>query len=159
MDMNLYHASQQKDLKLLRPQRTLSHDKYIGDFIFATANKKLAIMYLAPKGFATLMNSDEKNANIVICAEQEEFFKQDKGGAIYKLSSKDFIESPQKELSTYEMASRCSVKPKDKEVFDSTLGALISSGIEVRFTTKVAFDRLIHSPNQNKMVKSLDLYS
>lgn len=49
----LYHASAQKNLKVLKPQRTLFHDEYIGDFVFATSDRRMAAMYLATKGVPT----------------------------------------------------------------------------------------------------------
>jgi hypothetical protein len=91
---------------VLEPKRTLSKDKYIGDFVFATQNKVLAIMYLTTRGFATLMNSNSRNPNIVICADKDDYLKRDSGGAIYELPSALFIESPQKELSDYELVSK-----------------------------------------------------
>ncbi len=68
-DMELYHASPIKNLKLIKPQKTISHNKYIGDFVFATKYKKLALMYMLPKGFPILMNAQSKNPYVVICAD------------------------------------------------------------------------------------------
>ena len=157
--MLLYHSSTITSLALLKPQKTLSNDRYIGDFIFATANKTLALMYLTPKGIATLMNPDGSHPDIVICSTIEEFLKKDKGGAVYKLPDQGFSETPQKSLSNYEMVSRNVVKPINKTIYESTLKALTQAKIEIRFTDKNTFASLIHNPAQDKLIQELPLYS
>src|SRR5437870_4294905 len=109
--MILYHASQKKNLKVIKPQPTLSNNKLIGNYVFATANKILAIMYLVPKGIAILVEPNGLNPNIVICSDIEEFKKKDIGGVIYELPSETFIKTPQKGLTDYEMVSKKGVKP------------------------------------------------
>jgi hypothetical protein len=141
--MVLYHASQQKDLAIIQPKRTLSRDKYIGDFIFATPHKTLALMYLVPKGFATLMNYDKNPPSIVICAAKDELARRDTGGAIYELSPENFKQSPQVELRQDEMASRQPEKPKSSEVYGSALDALSSHGITIEFTDQAGFEKLL----------------
>lgn len=63
---DLYHSSTEKDLRVISPQRTLSKDKYIGDFVFATADPAYSAMYLVPKGLKTLMHSSTDDRWIVI---------------------------------------------------------------------------------------------
>lgn len=156
--MVLYHASTLKNLSYIRPQRTLSRDRYIGDFVFATANVRLAHMYLTPVGIVTLMNPSNDNPNIVLCIKQEEFIKQDKGGAVYELSSESFIPSPQKEISDYEMVSTTAVKPTKKTVYNKTLDALLSLDIKVRFVDQSVFYNLIKHPDQKKLIKEIQPY-
>lgn len=155
--MVLYHASQIKNLKVIKPQRTLSNNQYIGDYVFATTNHKLAVMYLVPKGISTLMNPDGENSNIVICDESE-FMKRDRGGAVYELSTKHFAKTPQKGLSEYEMVSKSEAIPINKNVYASALDALISLGIKIRFTDEKTFESLISNPNQKNIIESLELY-
>lgn len=64
--MTLYHASNIKDLDVITPQPTKSNNVLIGDFVFATENKLLAIMYLANKGIAVMMNPEKDNPTIII---------------------------------------------------------------------------------------------
>lgn len=154
----LYHASQSKDLLLIEPKRTLSKDKFIGNFVFATTDKILAIMYLTAKGYATLMGLHEEQPNIVICANSEDYLKHDKGGAIYELPSESFIESPQKELSDCELVSKVSVKPLRKLVYDKSIDTIMDAGIHVRFVDKQTFDSLIGNPDQLDLVGKLPLY-
>src|SRR4051812_29088282 len=68
----LYHASTNSELTVLEPQRTLSKDKYIGDFVFATKDKLLAVMYLIPKGYGSIMDTKSKPPKILICANESE---------------------------------------------------------------------------------------
>lgn len=156
--MALYHASQQTNLSTIKPQRTFSNDKYIGNYVFATTNKKLALMYLVPKGIPTLMNPDDPQPNIVICSELSKYITKDQGGAIYKLPSNDFIKSPQKELSMYEMASKQSIKPLTKNIYKNTIQALQSADIKIYFVNDATFAKLIKNPNQDKLINGLRNY-
>ncbi len=156
--MILYHASTDKQLSVIKPQPTLSHDKYIGDFVFATVDKKMALMYLVPKGIPTLMNPKGRNPNIVMCTTVSDFVAKDGGGAIYELPGKDFVRTPQEGLSDYEMVSRNAIKPLRKEVYANTLDALAAANITIRFTDEATFNKLIKSPQQASMIEALDVY-
>ena len=138
----LYHASPLKHLALLEPKPTLSNNKNIGDYLFATPNKIMAMMYLVPLGVPTLMNPDAEKPNIVIYSNKDEFKKVDKGGAIYELEGKGFTETPQKDLSQYEKVSKRLVKPISKTVYDSSLQAMSSTGIKIMFVTEKKFKEL-----------------
>ncbi|MCL5113300.1 MAG: hypothetical protein M1554_02350, partial [Patescibacteria group bacterium] len=122
--MKLYHASPIKNLKLIKPQRTISHNKYIGDFVFATKYRKLALMYMLPKGFPILMNVKSKNPYIVICANVEKILQSDKGGALYILPDNLFHQTPQKGLNEYEMVSKDSIIPLGEEDYDYVIKEL-----------------------------------
>lgn len=156
--MNLYHASANKDLSLITPRKTLSHDVYIGDYVFATLDKTLATMYLVPKGIATLMTPDDEEPNIVICAKETDFLTKDQGGAIYTLPAENFIESPQKGLESYEMVSESPVKPINKEVFARSIDALFAAGIKIYFVDEDTFEMLIGNPKQKELIRRLPSY-
>lgn len=157
--MALYHASPQKGLSVLVPQRTFSHDRYIGDFVFATANRVMALMYLVPRGTATLMNPDGKQPDIAICAEPGQFLQQDKGGAIYELAPDGFRTTPQPGLSRYELVSPKAVEPTSITVYASTLRALLDAGVTVRFIDESTFKLLIGNPKQAEVLHGLPAYS
>jgi len=154
----LYHASTNRDLEVIEPKRTLSHNKYIGDYVFATADKILATMYLATRGFATLMSTQNTQSNIVICADPGIYQEGDVGGAIYELSSLSFTESPQKDLNDYEFVSMQAVKPLSKVVFEKSLQAMSDAGIIIRFVDEQTFEHLLRSPHQTEMIKKLPIY-
>ncbi len=156
--MKLYHASPIKNLKLIKPQKTISHNKYIGDFVFATKYKKLALMYMLPKGFPILMNVKSKNPYVVICADVEKILKSDEGGALYILSDNLFHQTPQKGLDEYEMVSKDSIIPLGEEDYDCVIKELIRENINIYFVDSDKFNKLILNPNQDALVRALDKY-
>jgi hypothetical protein len=151
----VYHTSPEKDLKLIEPKPTISKDKYLGDYVFATSNKLLAVMYLATRGYATLMNPDKDNPNIVICADKNDYLKNDRGGAIYKLPGETFIETPQHGLSDYEKVSTHSVKPIEKTIYRTSIEAMLDAKIKIYFTDSVTFNSLIGAKDQAKRISKL----
>jgi hypothetical protein len=154
----IYHASTNKNLVIIFPKRTFSKDKYIGNFVFGTTDKILATMYLATRGYSTLMNSRGEQPNIVICAVPAEYQLGDSGGAIYELPVESFIESPQKELSDYELVSKRPVKPLNKLVYNSSLEAMRKAGIIVRFVDEHIFNDLVNNPDQAKLISRLPTF-
>lgn len=153
--MKLYHASPVKNLKILEPKRTISNDKYIGDFVFATRYRKLALMYMLPKGFPILMNIKSSKPYVVLCGNAEDILKKDTGGALYVLSTKSFSKTPQSGLSDYEMVSKKTVNPLNETDYKSTIKALASESIEIYFVDSNTFEKLIFNPEQDSMVKTL----
>ena len=156
--MILYHASQQKDLEIINPQPALSNNILIGNYVFATKNRNLALMYLVPKGIVTLMDPSPNKPNIVICTNPNKLLEIDNGGAIYELPSKSFVKSPQETLERYEKVSLIPVKPIKKEVFNSVIRTLISNRIEIRFTNEVNFKKLIMNKNQKDLISKMPQY-
>lgn len=73
----LYHASSHKNLPVIKPQKTLSKDIYIGEYVFATSNPKLAAMYLVTLGTRTIMNTPARPHHILIGADAKLFSEQD----------------------------------------------------------------------------------
>jgi hypothetical protein len=156
--MILYHASDKNNLDVISPKPTLSRDVHIGDYVFATENEILAKMYLANKGLAILMEPDEKQPTIVICSDKESYIKNDIGGTIYELNDESFIESPQKELSSYEKVSTEPVKPITKNKHESSLKAMKEAGIKIYFVDEKTFNNLIGNPKQKEIIKTLESY-
>lgn len=153
--MTLYHASQNNSLKLIKPQRTLSNDKYIGDFVFATANKALAAMYLVPKGFAILMDTDLNPPVLVVCGTKQDLQKKDKGGAIYELPDDTFEPTPQSGLELYEKVSTQAVVPLKTYVYKSIFDAFEAHNIVVKFVDESMFKSLVTSPKQQELIQKL----
>jgi len=155
----VYHASQNKNLVIIEPKKTLSNNVYIGDYVFATKNKLLAYMYLTTNGYPTLMNPGTNHPNIVICAKIDEYIKNDTGGAIYGLPSNNFMSSPQLELNEYEVVSKIAVVPLSKTEYSKTLDAMSAVGITIRFTDEKTFNKLLKSKKQLELVQNLDKYN
>lgn len=156
--MKLYHASPIKNLKILEPKRTISKDKYIGNFVFATRYKKLALMYMLPKGFPVLMNIKSSKPYVVMCGNTKDIIKKDKGGALYVLSTEPFSITPQSGLSNYEMVSKKSVSPLSETDYESAIKALDEEDVEIYFVDNNTFEKLIFNPKQDSMVQALIKY-
>ena len=154
----LYHASPDKNLAIIRPQRTLSKDVYTGDYVFATADKGLAAMYLATKGIATLMNPGASKPRIIICADPEAYAQRDSGGAIYTVPADTFAQSPQLGLEDTEMVSQHDIVPLNKEVYDSSLAAMKTFGIQVYFVNQEVFGQIMATREEDKIAAELDAY-
>ncbi len=106
-----------------------------------------------------MMNPNASRPNIVICSSVSDYKSKDKGGAIYELLSDSFIESPQKDLSMYEMVSKEPIKPINKTEYTSSLLAMLENKIEVKFTDEYTFKKLINNPEQKRLIKAIKNYS
>lgn len=139
----LYHASTNKELTVLTPQRTLSKDEYIGDFVFATPDRRMAAMYLAPReGGTILIETFSREPYAVINNTPENFKRVDHGGAIYKVSAESFSDTPQEEVAGTELVSRDSVPILSKEIFATSLEAMREAGVNVYFLGDTEFQRV-----------------
>lgn len=153
--MNVYHASPDSSLKAIAPKRTMSKDVYIGDFVFATTDKKLAAMYLATRGVATLMHHASDTPFIVMSSSSGEYLQSDAGGAIYTLPGATFEPTPQHELSESEMVSRVMIEPLHKEVYKTSIEAMKRHGITIYFVDQPTFERIVAAKNQQEAVSTL----
>ena len=154
----LYHASPYKDLQKIQPQRTLSKDMYIGDYVFATSDIKLAAMYLVTRGNATLMNTDAMLPFIVIRNNPKDYVANDMGGAIYIVPDTTFKKSPQEGLEKSELVSSVAVTPIDKIIYRRSIDAMKEMGIVIYFVTKEIFDKLVLSKEESKIFATLLRY-
>jgi hypothetical protein len=151
----LYHASPIKNLRIIKPKKTLSRDIYIGDYVFATSDIRLAAMYLATKGNATLMNVKADIPTIVICSEQKDYLASDKGGAIYTVPATTFKKTPQEGLEDSELISSVAVKPLSKKVYERSIDALKEMGIVIYFVNNSTFNKLVRTKDEAKIISSL----
>ena len=156
--MSLYHASTDTTLDVIEPRRTLSKDEYIGDYVFATASESLAAMYLATRGNATLMQPEGAKPYIVICNNPDDYIKNDKGGAIYKVPATSFKPTPQEGLEMYELVSETSVKPVDKTLYNSSIIAMRKKDVSIYFVDQQLFNQLLASKNEEKILSSIQPY-
>lgn len=155
----LYHASPDKSLTIINPRKTLSKNDYIGDYVFATSNKKLAVMYLATKGNATYMEPQAKQPYIVISSDSNKYLATDRGGAVYSVSANSFEKTPQTGLEDYEMVTKNSVKPIGKEVYKTSVEAMRKYGIEIYFVDWPKFNEIIKAKDKDRILVSIEPYS
>lgn len=151
----LYHASPSKDLKIIHPKRTLSKNVYIGDYVFATSDIRLAAMYLTTIGNAALMNVETEIPTVAICNNPKDYIANDKGGAIYTVSSTTFKKTPQEGLEKSELVSEVAVKPIDKRIYNRSIDAMKEMGVVIYFVNKKIFDGLVQAKNESKILASL----
>lgn len=151
----LYHASPYINLSMILPQRTLSDDVYIGDFVFATSDRKLAAMYLANKGVATLMEHRAKQPYIIIQDDINIYTKNDKGGAIYTVPAIHFMNTPQAGLEGTEFVSKEPVTPLDKRVYKTSINAMRKAGIQIYFVSPTIFERLLDRDKKEETLATL----
>jgi len=154
----LYHASTNKNLTLIKPQKTLSKDRYIGDYVFATSDKKIAVMYLVTKGTPILMNVKSGAPRIIICAEPDEYIEHDKGGAIYEVPSDNFMKTPQEGLEESELVCKVAVRPVSKKVFATSISALSDAQVEIYFVTQAQYESIIMNKNEAEIISTLTPY-
>ena len=139
----LFHASAVKGLKVLNPKRTLSKDKYIGDFVFATPSKPMASMYLAPReGGTILIEAFNDEPYAVINNTSKKFQQVDRGGSIYTVSSTSFSKTPQEELIGPELVSILPVVPISEKVYDTSLSAMKEQNVKVFFVNNDLFHKI-----------------
>lgn len=155
----LYHASPVKDLRKIEPKRTLSRDIYIGDYVFATSDIKLAAMYLATKGNAILMNVEAETPVIVICNNPEDYLAHDSGGAIYIVPATTFKKTPQEGLEKSERVSKVAVTPVDKRVYKHSIDAMKETGIVIYFVNQKTFNSLVQAKDEDKILASLQPFA
>ncbi|CAN5625949.1 hypothetical protein BH23PAT2_BH23PAT2_02560 [soil metagenome] len=154
----LYHASTNKDLTSLEPKRTLSRDVYIGDYVFATSDYRLAAMYLVTRGRPILLNVKESIPRIVICSNAKEYIESDTGGAIYTLPGETFHKTPQEGLEDSELVSEVAVKTVSKKVYETSLAALKEAGVEIYFVGEEQFDGILSNKNEAEIVTRFSPY-
>jgi len=145
----LYHASSNKNIKILEPRAESIRDPNEGPVVFASHDKASVTCFLVPTDDSWAKISQYRSSShptlYVMCISDEKRFRQlDKGGAIYYLSPDSFFLDKSK--SNTEWTSKVSVKPYKKEVYDSGLDAMISSGIVVYFCDEQTLLKLKQEP-------------
>jgi hypothetical protein len=153
----LYHASPNKNLAILEPKRTLSKDRFVGNFVFATSDRKLAAMYLANNGVPVLLNVKE-GPRIIICSNADTYIQNDKGGAIYEVPADSFQPTPQAGLEDSEVVSEVPVVPLNKTIYQTSLDAMKEMGVQVYFVAKDVFDEIVKNKNESEIVAKLKPY-
>lgn len=127
----VYHSSTRVDLKVINPKKTLSQDRHIGDYVFATEDKIYALMYLVPRGLVARMGKDIVPPRVVVCASQNIYKKLDGPCALYELPASNFKSTPQEFLLGTELASKKPSIVLGKEIFNSSQLAFKKYGIRL----------------------------
>lgn len=146
--MKLYHASDNKNIKVLQPQMKSVRNNNEGPVVFATPNLALASCFI--------VNVDDSWADMgrfndvvyFICNDEIRFKQADKGGTIYVLDSDGFEADPNKGMGLNEWINKNSVVPKDKIEYKSGLQAMIENNVKIFFVDPKKFDIIMNSEDE-----------
>ena len=146
---NLYHASQNKNIEMLKPQAESVRDPNEGPVVFASHDKVYVTCFLVPTNdnwskISHYSTSRHPTIYVMSILDEKRFRELDKGGAIYHLSSNGFYLDETK--NSTEWASKVSVRPFKKELYNSGLDAMIENGVIVYFCDKSTFLKLKEEP-------------
>lgn len=151
----LFHASTIKNLPELIVKPTKSNNIYIGDYVFATGNIKLCLMYFVPKGVDTMFSSQTKPESLLICSTYTKYKGLDMGGSIYTVDSKKFVQSPQKGLEQYEKVSTENVKILNETHYASIFDVAKQMKVNIYFVNRKQFETLVKTKNEHLVIPIL----
>lgn len=169
----LYHASQNRNIKVFEPRAETVRDPEEGPVVFATPHKEVAVCFMTPYEFHH-GSFNRGESWFMVIPDKGEYLAKDKGGAIYSLPSDSFKADSQRGLKENEWTSKVAVKPADKEEYDSTLNAMLDQSVQVYFVDRQTYADIrssddhgfkivsgLKSENQerNLNIKSLDVPS
>lgn len=148
----LYHASTVKGLKLLTPR--LTH-KSPTPQLFAGNNPEWVIPFLIKGGnewcrLGAFANANGDIIRYVQVSNRDEYQKNDIGGAVYRLSGKDFSSN----LGTFPRAVPvewvCSkpIVPLDSVEFDSAIKAMLELGVQLFYISQAQLDEHDKRPDE-----------
>lgn len=147
----LYHASPNRNLKVLKPRKESFRNENEGPVVFATPEMSYASCFLVNTSDSWVKisrwsdNPNKKGPWYFICSDKERFRNEDIGGAIYTLPPEGFKTDPDKGTGTAEWISKESVTPIGKTVYESALEAMISNGVQVVFTDRETMKKIEES--------------
>lgn len=152
----LYHASPNRNLKIIEPRAESVRDEKEGAVVFATPDKAESSKFLVPSDDSWTRKMRFGDIHIHIISDRERYIEADKGGTIYKLSPETFEHDKTRGTNT-EWTSKVAVKPIGREDYESGLQAQLDNGVQVYFVDKATFEKIINSQNHgNTIIRSLN---
>ncbi len=140
----LYHASPNRDLVELTPQRKSVRDAFEGKRIFASPDKNFVTTFMM--SHIKPFESGFSNGVPWFAAIEEQFRKEDVGGAVYHVPADTFVTDEKKGLGNKEWTSAVPVVPTQKDIYESSLEAMIDHGVQVFLMDEMTFKALQESP-------------
>ena len=154
----LYHASPNKKLEIIQPSQIRHRDRNEGPLVFASADRQFLSCFLTrtDDSWAQIGRYDFDGIIYTHCiTDKERFLKLDKGGAIYKVSSEDFDLNITQGLE--EWTSKKPVKVLDKEIYESSLEAMMENDVRVYFCNEEQLEGIRNNKdNFSKTIEILD---
>lgn len=125
----LFHASPRRDLEELRPAKKSFRDRKEGPRVFASPDREFVTSFMM--SHVHPFESGYSNGIPWYAAEEDQFRKADIGGAVYHVPVETFTTDPNKGLGTKEWVSSETVTPIKKDIYESSLEAMIDHGVQV----------------------------
>jgi len=153
-----YHSSPNCDLKYIEPRKnTVPIGFNEGEVVFATDSLPFSTMFIVPHDDSWANGGTFNDVPYFVISDKERFLKADKGGCIYLVSSKSFVQYNRRELFSKEK-----IKVQHKIRFESGLMAMIILGVQVYFTDKVTYGKIRKAKDHglsilNKMVSENEM--
>jgi hypothetical protein len=147
----LYHASINKNVKILEPRAVKIRDENEGPVVFATPDKDFATMFIVRTDDSWTKKGSINGTYYIVISDRERFKKMDKGGAIYQLNP-DTFNQDRKIGMRAEWASKNPVVPTNKELFDSGYQAMLENGVQVFFVGKETFEDITQSNDHGRQI-------
>lgn len=156
----LYHASPFDNIEEFDPSlNKKKRDQNEEPSLFATPDKSLATIFLTPTDDSWVSSGLHNNIPYMVISNRDRFLELDKGGVIYELPVDTFKVDLEKGLREYEWTSREVVKPIGKQVFKTSLEAMLDAGVQVYFIDEETFKEMKGLPGPEKMKKKMTLTS
>lgn len=156
----LYHASPHRNIQLFEPRNDTPRFPGEPPLVFATGDKRIAAMFLAPKSSGSVeVTKFGDDAIIIISNTVEDFIAHDTGGAIYHLPADTFTTDPEIGMGEQEWVSSLPVAPIGKELYGTSLGAMLSVGVKVYFVTDEVLESIKSAEDHGfEIISSLHPY-
>lgn len=129
----LFHASPMRGLKIIKPRKKTVRDASEGAVVFATPDKIYALMFLVPTDDSWVSMGLFGKTHYMAIADKKRFMANDKGGALYKLSSKTFSCDLTKGGREKEWVSKEPVNVTSESSFEKAKDVLIRAGVQLFF--------------------------
>jgi hypothetical protein len=142
----LFHASPAIDVTEFEPRNEFPRYPGEAKLIFATPHKKLAAMFLAPHGITTEIGVYGDQYVIFINCSEDDYLKQDTGGAIYSLPVETFQTDTIRGMGNIEWYSNVSVKPISKTIYNTSLEAMDAFMVSRFFVSDEIFQQIRVNP-------------
>ncbi len=144
MPSQLFHASQNRDIKVFEPHQDKVRDPIEGPKVFATPDKALASCFIVPTDSSWVKIGRFDKDGVpgpwkVVVSDEKRFREADKEGSIYSLPTESFSTDPSKGMGEFEWTSADPVAPDGKEDYESGLAAMKELGVDVLFVDKDTF--------------------
>jgi len=135
----LYHASSCRGLKVIEPRKNTAPTGFKeGPVVFATDYFPFSTQFIVPHDDSWAIGGAFDNILYFVISDYERFNQTDRGGCVYLVSSKGFIN-----YNKHEWFTRKPVKTKSKVHFASGLEAMLINGVQVFIVTKNIYQEIL----------------